>query len=144
MRAQAARAGGAGSFKFGEIYLLANEYQLILISFQAINTQPELKNFWLRRLVPLIDSFWFNEASFRSFFRLELIGIFKINVWGSYYCKSAVFIDFLLDGIFFQCNPRKHSSLSQGERSSLCHFESCSRGKKSLCGHVLHSWIQGG
>jgi hypothetical protein len=105
MRAQAARFCGAGSVKFGEIFLLANEYLLILISFQAINTQPELQNFWLRRAAPLIASFWFNETSFRSFFRLELIVAFKINVWGSYYCKSAVIIDFLLDGIFFECNP---------------------------------------
>ena len=105
MRAQAAQSRGAGSFKFGEIYLLANEYLLILISFQAINTQSELQKYWLRGIEPLIDSFWFNETSFRSFFRLELIVAFKINVWGSYYCKSAVFIDFLLDGIFFECNP---------------------------------------
>ena len=122
MRAQAARAGGAESFQFGETYLLANEYHLILISIQAINTQPELQNYSHRRVAPLIDLFWFNETSFRSFFRLELIGIFKINVWGSYYCKSAVFIDFLLDGIFFQCDPRKRSSLSESKSSSLCLF----------------------
>ena len=112
MRAQAARAGGAGSFKFGEIYLLANEYQLILISFQAINTLPELQNYSHRRVAPLIDSFWFNETTFKSVFCLELIVIFKINVWGSYYCKSAVFIDILLDGILFTSDPRKRSSLS--------------------------------
>ena len=43
MRAQAAQSRCASSFEFGEIYLLANEYQLILISFQAINAQHELQ-----------------------------------------------------------------------------------------------------
>ena len=43
MRAQAARFCGAGFFQFREMYMLAIEYQLISISFQAINTQPELQ-----------------------------------------------------------------------------------------------------
>ena len=98
MSAQAARAGGADSFQFGEISLLANEYQLILISFQAINTLPELQNYSHRRVAPLIDSFWFNETTFKKKISLELIGTFKINVWGSYYCKSAVFIAYFSAG----------------------------------------------
>ena len=123
--------------QFVEIYWLSNESCLIW-SYQFSTSDWKL---FRGGIAPHVNANWFQDAFFRRIFRVKLSVILKINVGGSYYCNTAVFVVLLLDGIFvFQCSARRCIDVAQDQEvSDICLIEWNSDRKEPSWRHVLHS-----